>query len=62
MSTILTLIYYFTSDGLRPIDILLFVYVDAVYVTIWAVIRWLIRRDRNARAWYEENNDTSTWD
>ena len=62
MNTIIALIFYHIGDGLRPMDILAFAYIDAVYVAIWAVIRWIIRQDRNKRAWYEENNDTSTWD
>lgn len=46
MNTITALIFKFIGVELRPMDILLFAYVDAVYVAIWAVIRRVMKGEK----------------
>lgn len=48
MNTIVAIIAYLIGD-LRPIDVLLFVYVDVVYVAIWRAIKWLMKQDKGEK-------------
>ena len=46
MNTIVALIFALLGAPVRKIDVLSFVYVDVVYVAIWAVIRRIIKHER----------------
>ena len=46
MNTIIVLIAYLMGCGLRKTDILVFTYVDFVYIGSYFLIRWLVKRDK----------------